>query len=79
MAKLFVVKEVNGTTPVVVSEWSDNESGAMVSFHDTCKVLWNASDVIKGYVKIFDEQLDVYKGISEFINHEATATEETAE
>lgn len=71
---LYVIKCVNGTTPTVVSEWKDNESGAMVSFHDTCKVLWNSSDVITGYVKIFDDKLNVYENMSEVITHDENRT-----
>ena len=66
--KLFVVKVVNGNM-TIVSEWTDNEQGARVSFHDTCKSLWNAADVIKATVKILDDQMDCYQGISETIVH----------
>ena len=68
MGKLFVVKVVNGNI-AVVSEWNNNEQGALVSFHDTCKTLWNASDVVKADVRILDEQLDCYQGYSETITH----------
>ena len=68
MNKLFVVKVVNGNI-AVVSEWVDNAQGALVSFHDTCKTLWNATDVVKATVKILDEQLDNYQGYSETITH----------
>lgn len=49
---------------------------ALVAFHDRCKILWNAPDVITGEVAIFDEQLDVYKGYKELITHEPVAVEE---
>lgn len=65
--KLFVVKVVNGN-PAIVSEWTDNEKGAMTSFHDTCKTLWNADDVLSATVKILDEQLNLYGGKYELIN-----------
>ena len=68
MGKLFVVKVVNGNI-AVVSEWNNNEQGAIVSFHDTCKTLWNAADVIKADVRILDAQLDCYQGYSETITH----------
>lgn len=65
--KLFVEKVVNGT-PAVVSEWNDNVKGAMVSFHDTCKVLWNTDDVQIATVKIFTDSLDLYNNKVEYIN-----------
>lgn len=67
--KLFVVKVVNGNIGVV-SEWTDNEQGACVSFHDTCKTLWNASDVITARVKILTESLDLFEQYDEIISHE---------
>lgn len=67
--KLFVVKVVNGNA-AVVSEWTDNEQGACVSFHDTCKTLWNASDVVTARVKILTETLDCFDGKDEIITHE---------
>ena len=75
--KLFVVKIVNGNI-AVVSEWTDNAQGALVSFHDTCKTLWNAADVVKATVRILDDQLDCYQGYSETIVH-AVAEEPAAE
>ena len=72
MRKLFVVKVVNGNI-AVVSEWTDNAQGALVSFHDTCKTLWNAADVIKANVRILDAQLDCYQGYSETIMHDTDA------
>lgn len=68
MAKLFVEKVVNGS-PAIVSEWTDNEQGARVSFHDTCKTLWNASDVITARVKILTETLDLFDKCDEIISH----------
>lgn len=75
--KLYVVKVVNEAI-AVVSEWTDNEQGARVSFHDTCKTLWNAPDVIKATVRILDEQLDCFQGYTETITH-ALTEEPTAE
>ena len=68
MAKLFVVNVVNGN-PAIVSEWTDNEQGALVSFHDTCKTLWNAPDVITARVKILTETLDCFDNNDEIISH----------
>lgn len=69
--KLFVVKVVNGNI-AVVSEWTDNEQGACVSFHDTCKSLWNASDAVTARVKILTETLDLFEKYDEIISHEVT-------
>lgn len=69
--KLFVVKVVNGNIEVV-SDWTDNEQGACVSFHDTCKSLWNAPDVITARVKILTETLDLFEKYDEIISHEVT-------
>ena len=74
--KLFIVKVVNGN-PAIVSEWTNNVQGAIISFHDTCKTLWNAADVTKATVRILDEQLDCYQGYNEIITHEVA--EESAE
>ena len=79
MGKLYVVKVVNGGTATVVSEWADNAQGALVSFHDTCKTLWNSKDVIKATVKILDEQLDNYQGYAEIITHEDPDADADAE
>ena len=69
--KLSVVSNINGVFKIE-SEWTDNEQGAIVAFHQKCASLWNASDVIKATVKILDEQLDNYNGYSELITHSQT-------
>lgn len=65
--KLFVEKVSNGSASIV-SEWNDNVKGAMVSFHDACKALWNADDVQTATVKVVTESLDVYNNKVEYIN-----------
>ena len=75
--KLALIQCVNGNYSVV-SEGHQTEQAALVAFHDRCKILWNAADVITGEVAIVDEQLDVYHGYKEFIRHEP-APVETAE
>ena len=69
MSKLAVVDNVNGNFSVQ-SEWTDNEQGACVAFHDRCKVLWNAPDVVKATVRIVDEDFNLYDGKNEVITHE---------
>ena len=67
--KLAIVQCSNGNYSVV-SEGHTTEKAALVAFHDRCKIMWNANDVITGEVAILDEQLDVYHGCKEFIHHE---------
>lgn len=76
--KLYVVKVANGNI-AVVSEWTDNEQGACVSFHDTCKTLWNASDVITARVKILTESLDLFEQYDEIISHAQPQTAQPTE
>lgn len=65
---------VNGNFSIA-SEHGDNEQAAIVAFHDKCRILWNAPDVITAEVAIVDEQLDVVDGYKEFISHEPTPVE----
>ena len=74
--KLAVIDNVNGSF-TIQSEWTDNEQGAKVAFHDRCKVLWNAADVLKATVKIVDDQLDDFEDYKEFITHPAPEPEPT--
>lgn len=67
--KLALVNCVNGNFSIV-AEGIISEQAARVQFHERCKILWNASDVIKGEVAVLDEQLDVYQGLKELIRHE---------
>ena len=72
--KLSVVSNINGAFKIE-SEWTDNEKGAIVAFHQKCASLWNDSATVKATVKILDEQLDNYGGYSELIIHPQTAEE----
>ena len=74
MSKLAVIDNVNGTF-AVRSEWTDNEQGACVAFHDRCKTLWNASDVVKATVRIVDEDFNLYDGKNEVIKHTVESEE----
>ena len=73
--KYYVIKSSNGNVSIV-SEWSDLNK-ARVAYHDACKVLWNADDVITGYVAIIDSQLDTVT--KEFISHPVAEPEPTPE
>ena len=68
-SKLFVAQVVNGNFKIV-SEWTDNEQGAVVSFHSTCANLWNSADVLNATVKILNESLDLFQGKVEVITHQ---------
>jgi hypothetical protein len=72
--KYYVIQSSNGTVSVV-SEWTDLNS-AIVAYHDRCKILWNAKDVITGVVILVDSSLNTVGGYREFITH---TVEETTE
>lgn len=71
--KYFIIISSNGNV-TVNSEWS-NLNSAKVAYHDVCKIYWNASDVLKGFIAIVDEQLDTVQGYKEFISHPAPEPE----
>lgn len=68
--KYAVVQVVNGIFSVV-SEHGENLQAARVKFHDTCKILWNASDVVTARVAIVDDELTYVDGHVEKISHES--------
>jgi hypothetical protein len=66
--KYYIIQSSNGAVSIV-SEW-DDLTKAIVAFHDKCKVLWNAPDVIEGIVQIvYSADLAVVGGYSEKISH----------
>lgn len=67
--KLALINCVNGNFSIV-AEGITSEQAARTQFHERCKILWNASDVITGEVAVLDEQLDVYQGLKELVRHE---------
>ena len=75
MIKYAVIQCVNGNFSVL-SEHGDNLQAARVAFHDRCKILWNTSDVIEGYVAIIDNKLTYVDGHIEFISHPVEAEQE---
>ena len=66
--KYAIINCVNGNFSIV-AEGIETEQSARVQFHDRCKILWNAQDVITAEVAVVDEQLDVYQGLKEFVHH----------
>lgn len=66
--KYYVVQSSNGVISIV-SEWADLNS-AIVAYHDICKVLWNAKDVIDGYVEIiYSYDMNVVGSYKEHVQH----------
>ena len=66
--KYYLIQSSNGNV-TIVSEWNDLNS-AIVAYHDRCKVLWNAPDVIEGIVQlIYSADLAVVTGYTEKISH----------
>lgn len=68
--KYAIVECVNGIYFIRAEGITALES-AKVQFHDRCKILWSAQDVITAHVMIADENLDAVEGYKEFIHHEA--------
>lgn len=66
--KYAIIKVINGSY-FIHAEGITNINSAKVQFHDLCKTLWNASDVLKAMVIIADENLDAVEGYKEVITH----------
>ena len=76
--RYYILQSSNGNVSIV-SEW-DDLTKAIVAFHDRCKVLWNAQDVIDGYVEIvYSMDLNVVSGYKEHISHAQDEPEEEPE
>jgi len=66
--KYAIIKVINGSY-FIHAEGITDVNSAKVQFHDLCKTLWNASDVLKATVIIADENLDAVEGYKEVITH----------
>lgn len=66
--KYAVIKCSNGSYAVNAEGFTDL-SKAKVSYHNLCKTLWNAPDVVTAKAMLVDEQLNCVDGCSEFISH----------
>lgn len=73
--KYALVQCVNGNFSIV-SEHGENLQAARVAFHDRCKILWNAEDVVEAHVAIIDSNLTFVDGRVEVITHETEEAEE---
>ena len=76
--KYALIQCVNGSFSIV-SEHGENLQAARVAFHNVCKNLWNASDVISATVAIIDSNLTYVDGRIEVITHESQAEESEEE
>ena len=63
-----LIQCVNGNFSIL-SEHGSNLQAARVAFHDRCKILWNATDVIEGFVAIVDSNLTYVDWKIEHITH----------
>lgn len=72
--KYYIIQSSNGTVEIA-SEWNDINK-AIVAYHQLCATLWNAPDVIEGYVEIvYSAGLDVVEGYKETITHPSPVEE----
>lgn len=68
--KLFVTQSTGGNI-TINAEWQDTpqgKQGAIVSFHNVCKNLWNDANTDTALVEITDENLNTWNGYREDIN-----------
>ena len=73
--KYAIIKVINGNYFIHSEGWTDKEK-AIVNWHDCCKTLHNAKDVVTACVMIVDENLDCVEGYREFISHVSEVPEE---
>lgn len=66
--KYALIQVSNGSFSVV-SEHGQDKQAAFVAFHDMCRILWNAPDVIKAVVEVVDDNLNIVEGKIELIEH----------
>lgn len=67
-----VVKVINGNF-FIDSEGFQTLDSAIVKFHDVCKTLWNAPDVIRATVKIVNTDFNMVENYQDFIKHVTNA------
>jgi hypothetical protein len=69
MNAFAVVSVVNGNFKVE-SEWSEDKlDQARMAFHEKCRVLWNAPDVITAVVRLVDRNFLTFTNYVEEISH----------
>ena len=68
--KYAIIECVNGNYFIRAEGITTLES-AKTQYHDRCKILWSAQDVITACVMIVNETLDQIESYKELIHHEA--------
>ena len=67
--KYYVQFVSNGALQVnQITEWGNVDS-AKAKYHDVCKTLWNAQDVVRATVAILDSEFNVVDDYREIITH----------
>lgn len=66
--KYAIIENINGAYSVR-AEGMTELSAAKVQYHDRCKILWNAPDVLDAHVAVMDENLNIVEGLREHVAH----------
>ena len=72
----YALSQVSNGSFSIVSEHGTDKQAAIVAFHDRCRILWNAPDVVTATVAVIDENQNVVDGKKEYIAHEVENEEE---
>ena len=70
MVQKYALITVTDNNFLIRSEWAD-PTAAIKAFHSLAAALWADTGFTNGYIAILDNQLDVYEGYKERIEHEA--------
>ena len=69
----YAIFQVSNGNFALKSEWSDLNS-AIVNFHTICTILWNATDVEKACLAIFNSDMQLEK--IEYIKYNTSQNED---
>lgn len=72
--KLYIEQIADGVKTVVATR--EDEQSARISYHNTCKNLWNDADTQQARVRITDEQFNTYGTWDEVIDKTGEDPEE---
>lgn len=72
--KLYIEQIADGVKTVVATR--EDEQSARISYHNTCKNLWNDADTQQARVRITDEQFNTYGTWDEVIDKTGDDPEE---
>ena len=70
-----IISCVNGNF-LLDSEWGSNLEGAIIAWHERCKVLWSAKDVARAVVRLMNSDLTTYTKYEEYVGHEVVVNPE---